>query len=936
MAAHYADPAAFSGYGGGGYGGGMPKEVPETMMTSSFDVEQHGGEAHLLNTTVQSLCWRGVTVTVRDRATKRPRNIVDHVDGIVEAGEICALMGPSGCGKTTLLNVLARRAGAGGRAREHVAGEVLVDGAAAVPLRAFRAVSAFVEQEDALIGSLTVRETLDFAARLSTSSRILPARQRRARIAGLLEAFGLRDQADALIGTPIRKGISGGQKRRVGVAGQLITSPKILFLDEPTSGLDSVASWEVINYLRGVARRNNLIVIASIHQPSTSTFNLFDKLLLLSGGRPHYFGPVGGVADFYAQQCGWAIPSRTNPAEFLLEAVSTDFGSSSPSGAGAGAVDYHHTGGSDRRRLLVDWLQGAWEASPQRARVARAVEEVATAAAVGGHNGGYGPAGAADLGEYADGRRPGRVGLVVTLLHRSFVKSYRDVVAYGIRIAMYTGLAVMMGTVWLRLDTDQSSIIPFTNAIFFGSAFMSFMAVAYVPAFLEDRQQYVKEHENGLYGATELIISNFLIGIPYLFLISVIFSLISYFLSNFAPDATAFFTWVMWLYLDLLAAESLVVLFTSLFPNFVVSLALVAFANGLWMSVGGFMVQPAVLNAFYKYVFHYWDYQKWVFQGMMVNEFSRRTYECARSAAAAGTGAECACMYPSALEGECKIAGQAVLDQYGYHTGYLGRNVGIMISIVAGHDTSTVRQATMSYQLRPARLPEETYGTYTHYVQQSPAISQMPRQPPQPLLPQPPPLLYDYPEYARARTHTWLASQPGVGPPPMTAKTLASVTTTAVAAASTVYDPYFDRQTMAASLTGRAEMEQPLVYIDQDPRRICGIKRNGAMALRIQVLEFLKFKDNNTVYVAQGTSERFDVECGADYNNDRGAIDLLHMATANMTECIDACGKQSSCVGAGWGDDEGTPMCWLKSHLGASSSVSGWYFALRQSSNSSA
>lgn len=262
------------------------------------------------------------------------------------------------------------------------------------------------------------------------------------------------------------------------------------------------------------------------------------------------------------------------------------------------------------------------------------------------------------------------------------------------------GLAVMMGTVWLRLSTDQSSIIPFTNAIvrplislspshnqtntllpqFFGSAFMSFMAVAYVPAYLEDRSQYVKEHHNGLYSAAHLIISNFLIGIPYLFLISLLFSVVSYWLSNFRPSGTAFFTWVLWLFLDLLAAESLVVLLTSLFPSFVISLALVAFANGLWMSVDGFMVQPTVLNVFYKYVFHYWDYQTYVFQNMMVNEFAYRTYECARVA-----GGGCHCMYSSDLAGECKIAGQGVLDQYGYKPGHMGRDIGIMMGIIAGY-----------------------------------------------------------------------------------------------------------------------------------------------------------------------------------------------------------------------------------------------------------
>jgi ABC-type multidrug transport system ATPase subunit len=161
-------------------------------------------------------------------------------------------MGPSGCGKTTLLNVLASRP----TGKQKVEATVLVNGTK--PSRAaFRELSCFVEQDDALIGSLTVRETLNFASRLASTSS-LPKKERIARIDGLIGSFGLTEQANALIGTPIRKGISGGQKRRVGVASQLITSPKILFLDEPTSGLDSAASWEVIKYLKNVAKRNNV------------------------------------------------------------------------------------------------------------------------------------------------------------------------------------------------------------------------------------------------------------------------------------------------------------------------------------------------------------------------------------------------------------------------------------------------------------------------------------------------------------------------------------------------------------------------------------------------------------------------------------------------------------------------------------------------------
>lgn len=97
----------------------------------------------------------------------------------------------------------------------------------------------------------------------------------------------------------------------------------------------------------------------------------------------------------------------------------------------------------------------------------------------------------------------------------------------------------------------------------------------------------------------------------------------------------------------------------------------------LWMSVGGFLVSMPILNVFWKYVFHYIDYQAYVFQGMMVNEFKGRSYDCESLPAG-----DCRCMYSSSLESECKIAGTAVLDEYGYSLGNEGKWVGIMIAII--------------------------------------------------------------------------------------------------------------------------------------------------------------------------------------------------------------------------------------------------------------
>ncbi|KJX92324.1 ABC transporter like protein [Zymoseptoria brevis] len=586
---------------------------------------------------VTSLAWTDLTVTVKDRTTGHHRDILHRVSGIARPGEMIALMGPSGSGKTTLLNSLAQRQKTG------VTGKVLINGHEA-PIATHRSLSSFVEQEDTLIGSLTVEETLRFAARLALPSTVTKT-EARERARKLIDSFGLSRQKKTLIGTPVQKGISGGQKRRVSVATQLVTGPKILYLDEPTSGLDSTASYEVMSFIRNIARETGLIVIASIHQPSTKTFELFNRIILLSQGKTCYNGTIQDL-DLHLDNIGMPITGHVNPAEHILDLTNVDFSAATK---------------EDQARL--DSIFEGWLHSEHNQQVEYDLRELRGRPLV------------CD----ASGQHPGLVPQVMTLLHRSFIKSYRDIVAYWIRVAMYLGLAVMMGTVWLRLGSDQSEIQPFVNAIFFGSAFMSFMAVAYVPAFLEDRSIYVKERANGIYGPTAFILSNFLIGVPYLFLISLLFSIVSYWLVGLRPTGAAFFTWVMWLFLDLLAAEALVVLISSIFPIFVVALALIAFINGLWMSVGGFLVSLPVLNVFWRYVFHYIDYQAYVFQGMMVNEFQYKDFDCAGSPGAAGG---CQCMYASVLQDQCKIQGKAVLKEYGYAVDLQGQWIGIMLAII--------------------------------------------------------------------------------------------------------------------------------------------------------------------------------------------------------------------------------------------------------------
>ncbi|PWW76124.1 P-loop containing nucleoside triphosphate hydrolase protein [Tuber magnatum] len=587
---------------------------------------------------ISRFSWKGLTVTVKDSKTKEALDILKNAEGCAQPGDMVALMGPSGSGKTTLLNVLARRPAA---ASASVKGQVHLDNA---PLQAktLREISTYVEQEDALIGSLTVQETIEFAARLSGTER------HGSRVSELIRAFGLAKQAHTKIGTPVAKGISGGQKRRVSIASQLITRPKILFLDEPTSGLDSKAAYEVMYRIRQVARDENMIVIASIHQPTAATFNLFSQLVLLSSGRLVYSGPTDQVVPYFSTQ-GVPIPPLSNPAEFLLDVCNTDFDNS--------AIE---VGGEEGRIARLDRLMEAWSPKSPATEISSA------------------PFADSEGAMSTSGAPTGVPRQTLVLLQRLWLKSYRDLLAYWIRVIMYLGLAFMMGTVWLRLGREQDNIQPFINAIFFSGAFMSFMAVAYIPAYLEDHESFRKERANGLYGPTAFLLSNFLIGIPFIFLIALLFSLVTVFLCNFRQTPEHFFRYVMWLFLDLLAAESLVVLISSLIPVFVAALAITAFANGLWMSVSGFLVSPKVLNNFWYYTFHWIDYQRYVFQGMMFNEFDGRVYNCER------VGDECQCMYPSGLSDQCKIEGRGVLTALGYGKKDIGLWIGILLAVIVG------------------------------------------------------------------------------------------------------------------------------------------------------------------------------------------------------------------------------------------------------------
>lgn len=249
-------------------------------------------------------------------------SILKPINAGFEPGILNVIMGPSGSGKTSLLNSMASRLHSTFSTRYQNSGTMTYGGS--VPSEdVIRSVASYVcQDDDALLPTLTVRETLHYAAGLR-----LPVwmsnEEKKQRAESVLVKLGLKDCADNLIGNELVKGISGGEKRRVTIAVQVLTDPRVLLLDEPTSGLDAFTASSIIDVLRGLAEEGRTLIL-TIHQSRSDLWNHFGNVLLLArGGFPVYAGPGSSMLSHFSS-LGYECPQTTNPADFALDLITVD------------------------------------------------------------------------------------------------------------------------------------------------------------------------------------------------------------------------------------------------------------------------------------------------------------------------------------------------------------------------------------------------------------------------------------------------------------------------------------------------------------------------------------------------------------------------------------------------------------------------------------
>ncbi|TYI10348.1 hypothetical protein ES332_A09G135900v1 [Gossypium tomentosum] len=555
------------------------------------------------------LLWEELTVALPNFGNGPTRRLLVGVTGCAQPGRIMAIMGPSGSGKSTLLDALAGR----------LAGNVVMTGNVLLNGKKKRldyGSFAYVTQEDILLGTLTVRETITYSAQLR-----LPSSLTRQDIDGIVEGtiteMDLQECADRLIGNWHLRGISGGEKKRLSIALEILTRPHLLFLDEPTSGLDSASAFFVIQTLRNVGRDGRTI-ISAIHQPSSEVFSLFDDLFLLSGGEQVYFGEAKMAAKFFAE-VGFPCPSRRNPSDHFLRCINSDFDIVAEALKGSNRITelqntldpLAHLPTAQIKSLLVKKYRSSDYAAKARARI----REISSIFFPSAHL----PTSFRFVSQH-DGEAKWLTQLS-TLKKRSFANMSRDLGYYWLRIAIYVALSICVGSIFFDVGTNYNSILARGACGGFISGFMTFMSIGGFPSFIEELKVFYRERRNGHYGVAVYILSNFLSSFPFLTVMSLSTAAITYYMVKFHPGISHF----MYVSLDLISSiatvESCMMMIASLVPNFMMGVIIGAGYIGLLMMTAGyFRLLPDLPKIFWRYPVSYINYGAWALQGAYKND----------------------------------------------------------------------------------------------------------------------------------------------------------------------------------------------------------------------------------------------------------------------------------------------------------------------------
>uniref|UniRef100_A0A3Q3AI30 ATP-binding cassette, sub-family G (WHITE), member 2c n=1 Tax=Kryptolebias marmoratus TaxID=37003 RepID=A0A3Q3AI30_KRYMA len=509
--------------------------------------------------------------------------IICFFSGIMKPG-MNAIMGPTGSGKTSLLDVIAGRKDPAGLRQ----GQVLVNGRAVTS--DLRLSSAYVVQDDILMGTLTVRENLLFSANLRLSPKLYSSADKNNRVSAILQDLGLTDCADTKIGTDFLRGVSGGERKRCSIGMELITSPSLLFLDEPTTGLDSNTANCIVGLLHKLSRRGNTVIF-SIHQPRYSIFRQFDHLTLMHKGEIVYAGAAGRALDYFTG-LGYQIEAFNNPADFFMDIINAVPG---------------HDGGP-----------GGHEPERQQIYIKRFNGQICVFAFayIGSGNQslhGFIAVLGCPLLEPALSRKKGadyffmHVKQMRVVCGRTVLNILRTPQTSYAQLALNVFFGVLVGLIYYQMPlTLPEALQNRSGAFFFLIINMVFGNLSAVELFINERVIFIHENFSGYYRTSVYFLSKIFADlIPNRMIPIFVFSAIAYYMMGLKPAFVAFLLFALTLSLVSLAGVSLAFLVSASVSTFAMANVLIALPFVFMMVFGGYLVNLNVMLSWLSWL-------KWV------------------------------------------------------------------------------------------------------------------------------------------------------------------------------------------------------------------------------------------------------------------------------------------------------------------------------------